>query len=94
MSTITLNNEELYIVKKQYSNKRIALLCMDNEGITYATLSVNLINEEIGENEVFLDINNVPGVESALSKAGIIDGLPVRYAQSGYCEYPLYKINL
>lgn len=91
---ITVNGEKVFLSKKSYGNKRIALSCTDVEGYPYGVLTTNLVDEVIGNDEAFLDTNNIPDSVNALKKANVISGDPIRYAQSGYCKYPLYKINI
>lgn len=94
MATIRLNNEVVTVLVAQYRNRRLALTCVDADGFPYATLTVNLENEEVGENEAFIDTNNVPDAVAALRNAELIGEEPIKFAKSGYCRYPLYTIHV
>ena len=85
------------IEKAKYTNGRLALFATviepgEDYGEPFATLTTNLVYEEIGENQAFLDVNNLPDIEADLKTAGIIDN-PISVAQSGFVVYPLYNIN-
>lgn len=70
-----------------------ALAVLYGQGDDTVIYSVNLVDEHIDKDETFLDINNIPDVEDRLKKLGIISGDPIRWAQSGFVNYPLYKIG-
>lgn len=91
---ILKNNEVLHVSKRSYAKNRIALTCTDEYGYPYATLTVNLPHEEIEKDEAFIDVNNHNWAVQSLKDAGIISGNILRLSRSGYCTYPLYKINL
>lgn len=66
----------------------------DGEREPYATLTVNLENEEnVDVNEAFVDVNNLTDARGFIERYGL--GVPTgRIARSGYCEYPLYRFDL
>ena len=71
------------------NNTAISLDC--NEG-KFATITVNF-NENLDEDMAYLDTNNCPWVEDIMKKYGL--GEPTgKYKQSGFCIYPLYKLDL
>lgn len=74
-------------------NNRTAILAETTEGEPFATFTVNLDDGRILDNDlVYLDTNNVPGVEEFF----IENGLAVktdRVQRSGYCTYPMVRLN-
>lgn len=84
---------EVEMEKTAYSNNgRLAIQLYSEDG-PFATLSVNLPDEPIDdkENEFFLDANNCPWGARFLAQYGL--AIPTgRYAFSGFCMYPLYKL--
>ena len=78
------------IGKYSYNNNTaISLDC--NEG-AFATITVNL-DESLDEDMAYLDTNNCSWVEDIMEKYCL--GEPTgKYKQSGFCIYPLYKLDL
>lgn len=79
----------------------LAASCLNEGGEGYAgyeepfaVLTVNLVGQTIDKDEAFLDTNNLPSIETDLRAAGLIGDKPIRLGVSGWCTYPLYKINL
>ena len=71
------------------NNTAISLDC--NEG-KCATITVNF-NEKLDEGMAYLDTNNCSWVEDIMKKYCL--GEPTgEYKQSGFCIYPLYKLDL
>lgn len=58
----------------------------------YATVSVNLPEENCGEWEFFVDSNNCPWAMDWLMKNGIAEPCYV-YGFSGYCCYPMMRLS-
>ena len=93
-----LNGYKVYLEKTTYANnKRLAIQAyvVDEDGWVepYATISVNLPNEKItDENCTFVDGNNVPFVDEWLEKNGIAEPTG-RVAFSGFCIYPEMRFN-
>ena len=71
------------------NNTAISLDC--NEG-KFATITVNF-NENLDEGMAYLDTNNCPWVEDIMKKYGLGE-FTGKSRQSGFCVYPLYKLNL
>lgn len=67
-------------------------IIMNCEEGPYASLTVNIPGVTLDENEVVIDINNLPEAEDFIrnNNLGRFTG---RYVVSGYCEYPIYKMN-
>lgn len=83
----------LTFMKGKYDNENVALLAVDAEtGEPYATATVNI--EKLPKGMAALDTNNWPEVIDVLTKEGIITGNAPYNLQSGFCEYPVYKLNL
>ena len=71
------------------NNTAISLDC--NEG-KFATITVNF-NEKLDEGMAYLDTNNCSWVEDIMKKYCL--GEPTgEDKQSGFCIYPLYKLDL
>lgn len=87
-----LNGYKVYLEKTTYANnKRLAVQAyvVEDDGWIepYATISVNLPNEKItDENCTFVDGNNVLFIEEWLEKNGIAEPTG-RVAFSGFCVY-------
>lgn len=71
------------------NNTAISLDC--SEGV-FATITVNL-DENLDEDMAYLDTNNCSWVEDIMEKYGLGE-FTGKIRQSGFCVYPLYKLNL
>lgn len=59
----------------------------------YGMVTVNLPESDcLPDDEQFVDINNLPGVDRWLVQNGIAEPAGIM-ARSGYCVYPAYKFN-
>lgn len=88
---IKIGSYDCYIVVSKYQNNNTALQLIDPEEGPYATMTVNI--EELPSGYAALDVNNFPEVEDIMSKYKL--GTPTEfYLTSGYCTYPVYKLNL
>lgn len=81
-----------------YADKRniLALLLNDaKDGSPFATISVNLEDEYmIGDTcYTFLDTNNCPWAEDFIISNNLGEPTDI-YGYSGFCKYPLYKIDI
>lgn len=75
------------------NNNRLALALFDEEQSPYATLTVNVPEEELSnEHCAFIDTNNLPEAPEFLDKyeLGKFTG---RWACSGFCMYPEYEFH-
>lgn len=81
---------------KKYSinnNTAITLMCVVNNIIEpFATITVNF-DITLEEDLVFLDTNNCPWVEKFIEDYKL-GNFANDYTHSGFCIYPLYKLNL
>lgn len=90
--TIQLFGEECSIVKSRYSNNRIALQAYDSIGIPMATLTVNLPEEDIKNDEVAIkDYAENQGVLNVLKQQKVV-GETIRYVNSGFVSIPICKL--
>lgn len=78
---------------KYYYGDTLALVIEDESSQDYATISVNLDHPLQNEFSCFIDTNNCPWAERLLKemKVGQPTGI---YVESGFCEYPLYFIDI
>lgn len=78
---------------QRYSNNRIAIECLDpNDGEPIAVATVNLPDEHLGENEVFIkDYSENEGMLNSLMEAGIVSA-PIDMVQSGFVQIPKCKL--
>lgn len=94
IQNVLIDREKCFIHVLKYPNGRTCLQAFsDSDGIPYAKLTVNLVNEEVNENEIFLDVNNIRSVLKDLRAANLIEEI-VGVAQSGFVLYPKVKLKL
>ena len=86
------------LIEKHYaSNGNLALEAYTDEGEPFAMISTNIegaLTPAEGKDHICLDDNNLP-IKSFdnLMNAGVL--IPTgRHAQSGFCNYPIYKVDL
>lgn len=82
-------------INKYFNNKNtaISLLCKTSNGIEpFATITVNF-DIVLKEDLAFLDTNNCPWVENFIQDYEL-GCFADNYMYSGFCKYPLYKLNL
>lgn len=86
-------NYDVEAVRGDYGNGNTAITLVDKEtGEDVANLTVNLV-ELLLPDQAYIDTNNFPEAEQFLKETGL--GKPTgNTRQSGFCEYPLYNINL
>lgn len=89
---------KIWLKEEHYaSNGNLALEAYTKEGEPFATISTNVegaLTKEEGKDHVCLDTNNLPAkLFDGLVKAGVIMHTG-RWAQSGFCQYPVYKVDL
>ena len=85
--------ENCHLSRNSYrDNGRIYLELWNEEDGPIAVLTVNIPGCSMGENETALDTNNLPTVTQFVEENGIGE-FTGRYARSGYCTYPIYKIK-
>ena len=83
---------ELNITLHKYAdNDNTAIVLIDPKEGPFATVTVNL--ENLPKDYAYLDTNNCPWIEQLFEEYSL--GYPTGTTKiSGYCEYPLYKLNL
>ena len=83
----------LIFKRGKYYNGNVALMAFDAEtGEPYANATVNV--DRLPKGMAALDTENWPEVVDILKKEGIITGEKLGSVKSGFCEYPIYKLNL
>lgn len=90
---IEYSGEKLEIRKFKYSDGRIKLQSYIPETKEpFASLTTNIpsYNDILDKDDIILDCNNVPGIDKALLKEGLISECLGRL-QSGWCTYPVHK---
>lgn len=75
-------------------NGNLALQLVEEGGIPYGVVTVNLVNETIEENQGFIDTNNFGGyyIVKWLEKNGFGEDTGLM-GTSGFCTYPLFEFN-
>jgi len=83
------------IVDTYLNNGTLALVMYDHddeEGYGYV-ITTNLNSPFQSESKAFLDTNNFPDIDKFIRRNGL--GLSMNLTErSGFCEYPLYHINI
>lgn len=84
-------------VEHYASNGNLALQAYTAEGEPFAMISTNVegaLTKEEGKDHICFDSNNLPAkLFDVLVKAGVLTHTG-RWAQSGFCQYPVYKVDL
>ena len=93
--TINYKGDEIQLYKTQYENGRLAILAFIQEydQLEYygdITLNINDPLNVLEENEAYIDVNNLSGLDEVLEKFGVATDTGKR-ATSGMCQYPLFK---
>ena len=83
---------KVWFEKEKYMNGNTSLELWCNEG-PYTTVTVNLPNYHLEENEAFIDTNNNPDINQWLSRRGIAKPTFLR-GYSGFCSYPMMRFDL
>ena len=96
MNTIKIWRYTWQVNKYQYGNWRVALVFEDSRtDETIETLTVNLVDEDVNNNEAFINVNSSlwNDIITVLKSEWIITDL-IWYSQSGFVSYPKYKVTL
>lgn len=81
------------MINRYVADDSIYIELMNDECGPIATLTTCLNDWSINENETYLDTNNCPWVEKLIKKYHL--GKPTGHKRrSGWCEYPLYEIDM
>jgi len=91
---VEFNNEELEVVFEKYAdNDRTAIQLVNEDGMLYATATVNLPDIELEEDVVAIkNYSENKGMLKALMEAEIIDGI-VGQVPQGYVLIPLCRLS-
>lgn len=73
------------------TNNNLAIIAFDDNDEEFDAVSVNL-GVKLDENLFFVDTNNLPEIDECLDKQNIAHPTGV-WRSSGYCTYPLYRLN-
>ena len=85
------------IIQKRESNSehttgRFALQLLSQSEGPFATISVNLVDNDLTDNKCFfVDTNNCSWAPAFLEKYGIAEPTG-KFGASGYCIYPEYRL--
>lgn len=89
--TMLFNGCPIFLELHEYEkNGTLAILMVFDEGDVVITK--NLSSPKQTKTRAYLDTNNVPGIEQFILDNGL--GIKVGSAESGWCTYPLYEINV
>ena len=88
--------DDIIIQKREYSYEhtkgRVALQLFSQSEGPFATISVNLVDEELTDGKCFfVDTNNCSWAEDFLTKNKIAEPTG-KFGASGYCVYPEYRL--
>lgn len=85
-------NYKINIFRSHYvANGNTAVVANTAEGEPFAEFSVNLT--DLPEDQIYVDTNNLRGALEFLTKNKLAQDMN-ETLRSGYCEYPLVKIDL
>ena len=89
--TVSYCGIKYHITQLHYPNGNLVIELWNNKGdrdiITTTT------SEKLDKGYAFIDTNNHPNAEKFIKKYGLGE-FTGRYGFSGYCCYPIYKIDL
>lgn len=88
----TIRDEKVVLRKGRYSNGRVAIQAVCADGEPYCTVTVNLPDEPLADDEVFVkDYSENEGVLDAMEAAGVLRRTG-RAVESGYAIIPVAKL--
>lgn len=88
---IQIGKYNCYILVQYYPNHNIGLQLIDPKEGPYAVATVNIA--ELPKGYAALDTNNLPEIEDIMFIYGLGEPTGI-YLTSGYCEYPVYKLDI
>ena len=92
MITVRFLDTDCTVQKRQYSNGRVALSLVDEEG-PVATATVNLPGVPLGKNQVLIkDYSENEGILDALVAAGVVKSTG-QMVRSGFVEVPVCELQ-
>lgn len=92
MKTYIYEGKEVFLQKEEYRNGTTAILMYTTEGEYYGDVTVNLNSKLQSKTMVFLDTNNMNGIDKWLEENNLARPLYYR-ERSGFCSYPLYMLT-
>lgn len=84
--------EEVTIHKTKYAKGGLAIQLFCDDGIPYATLTVNL--KKVPDGYAYVDTNNLPFAEEFINRYKLGKYVVGQDAISGFCVYPLYHFDM
>ena len=69
-----------------------ALYAFLSNGQPYGSISVNLEDVKLPDNQIFMDMNNTGNLCKQMEKDGLLERTGLE-KQSGYCIYPVVRIT-
>lgn len=78
-------------IGKYASNNNIAVELITEDGEPFTTLTVNI--ERLEEGLACIDTNNCPEAIDLIKKYNLGE-FTNNYCYSGYCQYPIFKLNI
>lgn len=94
MKFIEYDGYKLYIEKSKYMvNNNLSLYLWTEDDGPYVSLTVNLPNYKLMENEVILDTNNFPDSVKIMEEYKL-GKWTNNMAYSGFCVYPIYVMDM
>ena len=92
MTTLNYNGYEVNLIIANYTaNGNIALLLETPDGNPFGKLTTNI--GELPYGYAYIDTNNMPDADEFILNYKLGTFLKA-YKQSGFCSYPLYKIDV
>jgi hypothetical protein len=93
MSDYKILGYDAYMMKRKYSNGRLALEFLDPEdGCPIVMATVNLPDADIADDEVAIkDYSENAGILQELMDQGVVSA-PLRYKNSGFVRIPICKV--
>lgn len=94
IATIEVAGEVLGVYRSVYrTNKRLGIMLFDEVGMPYASVSVNLTDQPMGEDEfaVHHDINGV--VRDDLLRSGLFEDTGRKVSYGGVQDQPVWRLK-
>ena len=90
---LTYHDREVKVSVESYQNNGTLALMLVYDNDDSDVITVNLNSGFQSDSMAFLDTNNYPDIEKWIRENNL--GLAMNLMErSGFCEYPLYSINL
>lgn len=80
------------VTATRYQNNNNYAVVLEEDGLPFAVLTVNLTNSHLEVPYAYVDVNNCPWAEKFIEDNNLGEDTGA-VKQSGYCVYPLYRFN-